>query len=179
MPVLAIAEPLILPTLLDEEIKEARLEIRHVDSHALVAVIEVVSPTNKIRGSRGRVSFMEKRQDVLNSDVHWVEIDLLRAGVPSVTHPPLVPSDYREFVSRAGNRHRARYWPISVRQKLSVIGIPLRGDDPDVPLDLGAVFDAVYDRAAHQVTLNYRKDPHPALEGADAAWARKLLRERR
>src|SRR6266403_6107286 len=104
-------EPLIIPTLMDE-------------------VIEVLSPTNKIRGSRGRASFMAKRNEIMNSEVHWAEIDLLRAGVPSVTDPPLRPCDYRVLVSRADQRTRTRFWPISVRQALPVIRIPLRGKDP-------------------------------------------------
>lgn len=48
---LAVTEPLIVPTLVDEEIEEAFLKIIHVESEALVTVIEVLSPTNKIRGS--------------------------------------------------------------------------------------------------------------------------------
>ncbi len=36
----------------DEEIEEARLEIRHLETGSLVTVIEVLSPTNKIRGAR-------------------------------------------------------------------------------------------------------------------------------
>jgi hypothetical protein len=176
---IAIAEPLIVPTLLDEEIKEAYLKILHVESEDLVTVIEVLSPTNKIRGARGRTSFMEKRFQVLNSDVHWVEIDLLRAGVPSVTRPPLRPSDYRVLVSRGGRHTNAHYWPIGVRQPLPAIGVPLRGKDPDVSLDLGAVFRAVYDRAAYDLSLDYRKDPDPPLEGDDAKWARELLRRQR
>lgn len=176
---LAIAEPLIVPSLLDEEIKEAYLKITHIESEALVTIIEVLSPTNKIRGARGRTSFMEKRSQILNSDVHWVEIDLLRAGVPSVTRPPLRPSDYRVLVSRAGRRTSARYWPIGIRQALPVVGIPLRGKDPDVPLDLGEVFRTIYDRAAYDLSLDYRKEPQPPLEGEDAKWARDLLRGRR
>src|SRR4051812_37288097 len=53
-PALAVTEPLIVPTLMDEEIEEAFLKILHVESESLVTVIEVLSPTNKIRGSRGR-----------------------------------------------------------------------------------------------------------------------------
>src|ERR1700722_1687897 len=45
----AVAEPEIIPFLIDVEVKEARLEIRHRESGALVAIIEVVSPANKIR----------------------------------------------------------------------------------------------------------------------------------
>ena len=176
---LAITEPLIIPTLMDEEIEEAFLKITHVESESLVTVIEVLSPTNKIRGSRGRTSFMAKRHEILNSEAHWVEIDLLRAGLPSVTDPPLRPSDYRILISRADQRMRTRFWPIGVRQELPVIPIPLRGKDPEAALDLGAVFRTVYERAAYDVSLDYRQDPQPPLKGDDAKWARELLRGRK
>jgi hypothetical protein len=169
--------PLVVPTLMDEEVEEAFLKIIHVETENLVTLIEVLSPTNKIRGSRGRASFMGKRHEIMNTEVHWVEIDLLRAGVPSVTDPPLRPSsDYRVLVSRADQRTRTRYWPVSVRQPLPVLSIPLRGKDPEVPLDLGAVFSSVYDRAAYDASVDYRKEPQPPLAGDDAKWARELLR---
>ena len=173
---LADTEPLIVPTLMDEEIEEAFLKIIHVETEGLVTIIELLSPTNKSRGARGRASFMARRHEIMNSEVHWVEIDLFRGGVPSVTDPPLRPSDYRVLVSRADQRTRTRFWPISVRQPLPVIRIPLRGKDPEAQLDLGAVFRAAYDRAAYDVTVDYRKDPLPPLKGDDAKWARDLLR---
>jgi len=111
-----IAEPIILPTLLDDEIREAYLSIVDVESQTLVTVIEVLSPANKIRGSRGRQSFLEKRSEVLNSNVHWVEIDLLRTGVPSVTDPPLPASDYRILISRGDDRSRTRFWGVDLRE---------------------------------------------------------------
>jgi hypothetical protein len=172
----AIAEPLIVPLLIDNEIEEARLEIRHLQSGSLVTVIEVLSPTNKIRGARGRASLMHKREETLASEVHWVEIDLLRAGVPSVTRPPLVPSDYRILVSRAAERSKARYCPVSVRQPLLAIGIPLRDPDPDVSLNLGAVLKATYDNGSYDLSIDYRKKPRPPLQREDAAWADRLLR---
>ena len=148
---------------MDEEIEEAFLKIIHVESEALVTLIEVLSPTNKIRGSRGRASFMAKRHEIMNSDVHWVEIDLLRKGVPSVTDPPLRASDYRILISRADQRMRTRlHQPIGVRQALPEIRIPLRGKNAEVSLDLGAVFHRVYDRAAYDASVDYRKAPsHP------------------
>jgi hypothetical protein len=165
-------------TLMDEEIEEAFLKILHVESDTVVTLIEVLSPSNKIRGSRGRASFMGKRHEIMNSEIHWVEIDLLRAGVPSVTDPPLPASDYRILVSRGDQRTRTRYWPVGIRQPLPVIAIPLRGKDPEVPLDLGAVFQTAYDRAAYDLSVDYRKPPQPPLEGDDAQWARELLRGR-
>jgi Protein of unknown function (DUF4058) len=175
----AVTEPVFAPTLMDEEIKEAFLKILHLETEDLVTLIEVLSPTNKIRGSRGRASFMSKRQEIMNTEIHWVEIDLLRAGVHSVSNPPLHPSsDYRILASRSDQRTRTHYWPVGVRDALPVISIPLRGKDPEVPLDLGAVFRTVYDRAAYDVSIDYRKPPRPPLEGEDAKWARDLLRGR-
>ncbi len=46
----------------------------------LVTVIELLSPANKERGSKGWELYRRKQEDVLKSDVHLVEIDLLRGG---------------------------------------------------------------------------------------------------
>ena len=121
---------------------------------------------------------MSKRHEIMNSEVHWVEIDLLRAGTPSVTDPPLRPSDYRILVSRGDQRTRTRYWPVSVRQPLPVIGIPLRGKDLDVPLDLGAVFRSGYDRAAYdRLFADYRVALFPEPRGIEAS-LRDYIRSR-
>jgi hypothetical protein len=175
-PTLTITEPLTI-SLLDDEIKEARLEIRHLESGSLVTIVEILSPANKIRGSRGRQSLMDKRSETLNSEVHWVEIDLLRAGAPSVSRPSFVIGDYRVIVSRGDQRPQASFWRVSVRQPLPVIGIPLRGKDPDVLLDLGAVLKAAYDTAAYDLSVDYRREPDPPLRKEDRTWADQLLCE--
>ena len=172
----AIAEPIIVPILIDHEIEEAYLTIKNPKSGALVTIIEIMSPTNKIRGAEGRKSFMRKKNEVLASDVHWVEIDLLREGDPSVTNPPLRPSDYRVLISRCDDRYYARYWPIGVRQPLPTIGIPLRGKDADAPLDLGVALNAAYENGAYHASIDYAKPPSPPLHAEDARWAAKLLR---
>ncbi len=172
--VVAMAEPIELPILVDE-IKEARVEIRTRESGKLVTIIELMSPSNKVRGSRGRESYVNKKRESLASDVNWVEIDLLRGGAASQGPPFLRPCDYRVFRYRA--QARGDYWPIDPRQPLPVIGIPLRGKDPDVPLDLGAALNAAYDRAGYDLSIDYRKDANPPLKGADKTWADKLLRE--
>ncbi len=56
----AISEPEDIPGWIEEEIKEARLEIRHRASGSLVTIIEIMSPANKIQGSNGRKSFQAK-----------------------------------------------------------------------------------------------------------------------
>jgi hypothetical protein len=175
---LAIAEPLNIPFLVEDEIEETFLEIRHLESKTTIAVLEVLSPSNKIRGSAGRESFLAKRRQILASEVHWIEIDLLRAGAPSLDRLAVASSDYRIVVSRGENRRRARFWPVTMRQILPILGVPLRGKDPDAPLDLGAVFRTTYDHAAYDLSVDYRRDPVPPLSREDAAWAAKLLREK-
>lgn len=175
---LAIAEPMNIPFLVEDEIQESFLEIRHLESKTTVAVIEVLSPSNKIRGSAGRESFLKKRRQILASKVHWIEIDLLRAGTPSLDRLAVAASDYRIAVSRGEDWRRARFWPVTVRQELPILGIPLRGKDPDAPLDLGAVLRAAYDNAGYDLSIDYRRDPVPPLSREDASWAAKLLREK-
>jgi hypothetical protein len=176
---LAIAEPIIAPILLDEEIEEARLEIKHLKTGSLATVIEVMSPTNKIHGAEGRKSFLKKRLETLESKVNWVEIDLLRAGLPSLIPAGGLVRDYCVAVAKVGDRDRARFWPFNLRDPLPVVGIPLRAPDADVPLDLGAVLRTAYDRAAYDLSVDYRRPPSPRLRKEDARWADKLLRARK
>lgn len=173
---IAIDEPIVIPMLIDPEIKESYLAIKDCKTGSLVTIIEIMSPTNKIRGAEGRQSFMRKKNEILATPVNWVEIDLLRSGLPSVVNPPLRPCDYRVMISRGNDRYNAHYWPISVRRPLPVIGIPLRKKDADVPLDLGAVLNTAYDNGAYELSVDYTKPPVPPLRGEDAKWANKLLR---
>jgi hypothetical protein len=172
---LAVVEPLILTTLVEEEIREAFLEVRDRTTRQVVTVIEVVSPSNKVAGSRGRESYQQKRREVVNSASHWVEIDLLRAGVPLI---PAVAGrgDYFVHVSRANLRPRGMVWPIHLPQRLPVILIPLLPDDPDARLDLQPVLETVYARGAYDRVIDYRAEPVPPLPPQHATWADALLR---
>src|SRR5205823_10794759 len=52
---------------------------------------------------------------------------------------PRVPqTEYLVSLSRAGRPRQGYAWPVSLRDRLPVVAVPLRGDDPDVPLDLQA-----------------------------------------
>lgn len=172
-----VPEPIVAEMPL-EEIEEAYLTIKHRETGALVTVIEVLSPSNKVEGSAGRKSFLEKRSEVMSSDVHWVEIDLLRKGTRIPSGRTFVGSDYRVLVSRCEARWRVKYWPISVRQRLPVIGIPLKGNDSDASLDLGKVLGTAYDVAAYEDSVDYTRPPDPPLSPADARWANQLLKSK-
>ncbi len=173
---LEVAQPIELTFPVEEEIREAFLQVFDAESRQVVAVIEILSPSNKSLGSRGRASFEQKRQEILNSASHWVEIDLLRAGAPSVPRELLPPSHYAVHVLRIERRPQAQSWPIHLRQRLPVIAIPLKSGDADAALDLQSVFTSAFDRAAYDARIDYRAVPVPPLESEDAAWADQWLK---
>src|SRR4051794_30442214 len=62
------------------EAKETYLQILDLNAgQRVVAVVEVVSPSNKYAGT-GRDLYVTKQQEVLESPVHLIEVDLLRHG---------------------------------------------------------------------------------------------------
>ena len=162
-----------------EERRETYLVIREIESMEIVTVIETLSPSNKRPGGDGRKQYLEKREEVLQSTSHLVELDLLRGGVRLPTIGPLPRGDYYAIVSRRGRRPRAKLYAWSLRDSLPPIPIPLKGNDPEVSLDLAAAFATVYDRARYDLTLDYRQPLDPPLSDADAVWAGELIHSRR
>ena len=170
--------PVVATTWFEEEIHEAFLKIIDRRSRAVVTVIELLSPTNKVPNSPGRESFETKRREVMNSSSHWVEIDLLR-GRRMVPVPKKVgPHQYLIHISRRTLRPRGELWGIRLNQRLPVIPIPLKQDDKDAQLDLQTALDAAYDHAGYDMELDYRKAPKPPLDEELVAWADQLLRSK-
>ena len=68
----------------EDEFREPFLEIyAGGDRERLVTAIEVLSPANKTPGQHGRDLYFRKQRELLDSQVHLVEIDLLRGGEPT------------------------------------------------------------------------------------------------
>jgi hypothetical protein len=57
------------------------LEVRDRLGRELITVLELLSPANKRAGAE-RAQYVAKRENLLKSAVHFVEIDLLRGGRP-------------------------------------------------------------------------------------------------
>ena len=177
-----LAEPTVRSVLLPHvfETREARLEIRDFDGDEVVAVIELLSRSNKVNH---REQYLAKRDALLHSPVHLIELDLLRAGRPhdlgETVDGPVVPSTaYRYLVSRAvgrpgEDRRSADIWEVGQRDPLPPVPIPLRGED-FVLLDVRAALDSVYDQSRYARTI-YRRPPDPPLPPADAPWAAGVL----
>jgi len=83
---------------------------------------------------------------------------------------PLPPIDYCAIVSRSHRRPRAEAYAWTVRDPLPTIPVPLRKGDPDVPLDLQAVFTTVYDRARYNLSVDYTGRLAPPLNASDRTW---------
>lgn len=171
-----VAEPVVATTMFEEDIHEARIEIIDRDQRLVVTVIEVLSPTNKVTGARGRESFEQKRREVMNSPSHWVEIDLLRGGDGLSAREVLPPCEYLAHVSRVETRPKGMFWPIRLSQRLPVLPIPLKPEDPDASLDLQAVLVTAYDRAGYDLAVDYTRDPVPPLTGEWPIWSDRLLK---
>jgi hypothetical protein len=160
-----------------DEVREAFIEVRSVSTRAVVTILELLSPGNKLVG-RGRRRYERKRAQVFLTATNLVEVDLLRAGEPMPVLGPPASSDYRLLVSRGARRPRAQLYTWSVRQPIPAFLLPLLPEDPEPIVDLDAVLAALYDRARLDLQLDYRVPPVPPLEGDDAAWARDLLAQR-
>jgi Protein of unknown function (DUF4058) len=164
----------------DLEINETRVEI--LDSYnelKLVALIEVVSPTNKAAGP-GRASYRAKQKETLGRDCHLIEIDLLRHGryvlcVPEWRIELLRPFDTLCCVNRWPVRNRYELYPRSLRERLPRLKIPLADDDPDATLDLQAALEQVYIEGRYGRRIRYDQPCEPSLSVDDQNWANERI----
>lgn len=153
--------------------KQTFLEVRDRLSRELVTVIEVLSPTNKKPGP-DREQYLTKRAVLLRGTAHFVEIDLLR-GWPRMPYEQAQSCDYCLMVSQADDRPKAGFWPLSLRDPLPNLPIPLRPPLAEVYLDLQNILHQVYDRAFYKDHI-YGGSPQPPLSPDDNVWAQVLAK---
>lgn len=156
-----------------EEVREAYLEVREVATQRVITVIEVLSPTNK--RSSGRQKYLDKRQTILTSQTHLVEIDLLREGDPLPLQNGDDSADYRILVSRAEQRPDADLYSFCLSDMIPVFPVPVVGEDESPLLDLKALLDSIYDRSGYAVFIDYDGDPQPGLAAAEQSWLETYL----
>ncbi len=179
---IAVAEPLIVHLEESEPRRQGFIEIIDVKSgRRVVTVIEVLSPSNKVRGP-GRKLYNKKKDELKEGRVSLVEIDLLRAGRRILTAPfDRLPDGHRTPYAACARRgwkpFEIEYYRIPLRERLPAIRIPLRQTDTDVALDLQTLIDQAYDDGRYGDDIDYREDPEPPLAADDARWADALLRE--
>ena len=155
------------------------INIIAVRDREVIATIELLSPVNKSR--EGRHKYQRKQSEILKSDVHLIEIDLLRGGEHTV-HIPLSrlqkrrkTGDYLICLHHAHQCHRVEYWAVPLSQKLPVIAVPLTPETEDVPLDLQSALDTLYDRGAYARILDYNQPLIPALSAENQSWVDQII----
>jgi hypothetical protein len=164
--------PITVEVPLEEEVQERFLEIREVTTGRVVTVIELLSPKNK-RSKVGREAYLQKRRQIMMSQTHLVEIDLLRGG-ETLPMTGAVGSDYRILVSASASRPKAQLYAFNLRQVIPPIAVPLNGT-ATVPLDLQPLLHRVYDKARLELAIDYQQSLSPKLSDEDTAWILSLL----
>jgi hypothetical protein len=165
------AAPVMMQALFQAEYREVFLEIHQTDpTRRLVTVIELVSPSNKRRGTKGWRLYHRKRQVLLRGLANFVELDLLRRGrrMPMAGRWP--DSPYYVLVCRKQEAPRCTVWPAHFLRPLPPVSVPLAAPDPDVILALQPLVEAVYARSHYDRDLDYRRQLRPPLCSSDAAW---------
>ncbi|MGK7872025.1 MAG: DUF4058 family protein [Xenococcaceae cyanobacterium] len=153
-----------------EEVKERYLEVREVETDAVITVIEVLSPKNKQAGP-GRTTYEAKRQAILGSFTHLVEIDLLRRGRSMSMSGEALDTDYHILISRAEQRPYADFYGFSLRDSIPSFVLPLRPGDREPIVAMQSILDGVYDRAGYDLRIDYQQaPPSPTLSESDRHW---------
>ena len=146
----------------------------------LVTAVELLSPSNKMNGSEGRAAYTRKQAELLDRDVHLIEIDLLRGG----EHTTAIP---RRFLKRPFDYHVAARdlnlppaemysYPIRLEDPLPRIAVPLLPGEGYVIVELQPVFDRCYDGGSYRREIDYLRDePEPPLIDSQRSWARKCV----
>jgi hypothetical protein len=171
----AIARPTVeLPSVYPADVPQLTVEIRDMAERRLVTIIEIVSPFNK-RGDGAR-DYAARRLELMRTQTHILEIDLLRQGIriQLSEEPPQAP--YYIYLSRLQRRPLTEVWTLPLRQPLPTVPVPLLPPDPDVPLDMQAAVQACFDLVGYERLLDYTGPPPPPdLTEADAAWVDEVL----
>jgi hypothetical protein len=141
-------------------------------THTIIEVLSLANKTMRLDGQAYRL----KREEYMVSRVNFVEIDLLRWGYrPFLGNPAPPVSDYYVLVSRVWEAPQVGIWPISVRDPLPPIPVPIQEDLDDIFLVLRACLDQAYDERRYPKLINYSMPPTLLFREPDAAWARELL----
>ena len=170
------SQPVLVEVPMPITIRQGYLEIREVATREVITAIELLSPINK-RPGRGRQTYENKRERVLSSATHLVEIDLLRIYEPMPVFGEGLRSHYRILVSRSDLRPRAELYKFNLQNQVPSFALPLKPDEQAPVVDLQNLLTKIYERSGYDLKLDYQQDPIPTLSNDDAGWVNSLLRE--
>jgi hypothetical protein len=169
-------EPVEMEAFIPREFEEKFIDIFELKpERRLVTSIEVLSPSNKKRRSPGWRKYLRKRQALLLGKANLVELDLLRGGDRMPMLKPWPKSPYTLLVSREEQAPWCRVWPAFFDRPLPTIPVPLSQPDPDIPLALQPLVEAIYERGRYREEIDYAQPLTPPLGPEEAAWLERQL----
>ena len=155
-------------------VRVTSVRIRLGRERTLVTSIEVVSPANKYGASFEQ--FRRKWDTLRRAGVNLVEIDLIRRGRRIFPQAELESAQYLLTVTRPDSPE-TEAWPVTLREPLPLIPIPLLGSDADAALDLQPLLALCYEEGRYANDIDYAAEsmPPPVLSADDGEWVRQLL----
>ncbi|MDB5322315.1 MAG: hypothetical protein JWN40_3946 [Phycisphaerales bacterium] len=146
-------KPTIVRHIIGDPIREGYIEVVRRGDNTLVAVLELLSPTNK-RGV-GRGEYLLKRDQILRGPAHLVEVDMLLRGPRMPFREGLPEGHYFAMISRADRRPECEVFPWTVQDRPPAIPIPLETPDADVVIDLHQVYSTTFERGPYDELVRY------------------------
>lgn len=170
--------PMRMKVPLSYEITLLSLQIRRQSDKRLVTAIELLSPVNK-RSGDDRAKYLKKLESYIQEDIHLIELDLLRRYPRMPFEGRLPACHYVIMVFDAHQGLNCDVWPLTIRQQLPTISVPLLRPDLPVTLDLGLALRTAYERARYDLRIDYTKPTVPPLAEQDVEWVEMLLAQQR
>ncbi len=165
-------------------VEEKSVEIRSTYGDRLVTSLEVLSPSNKAPGGKGREQYLEKQGLCRAAGVALVEIDLLRDGrhTTAVPHERLIrrAPNYCYHVCVSGRAMLGHYVvaAVSLADRLPRVPIPLDPGVAPIFVELQPLLDRAYDNSRYARKARYGEPPRLPFNTAETAWANDLLSKR-
>jgi hypothetical protein len=156
---------------IDFQFEETFLDVFELGpERRLVTSIEVLSPSNKARGTKGWKLYLRKRQALLLGKANLVEIDLVRGGTRMPMLDPWPDAPYAVLVARENLAPNCKVWPASSARPLPAVPVPLSSGHADLTLELQPLVDAFYERNRYGDEIDYTRPLDPPLRPDEAAF---------
>jgi hypothetical protein len=148
----------------------------------LVTTIEVLSRANKTPGEKAQELYLKKQDEVLDSRISLIEIDLLRGGEPTTAGRRWWRKygksfDYHVCLCPSSSIKRYAY-PFRLTDTLPEIAVPLLQKDGAIAVDLQEVFNRAYDTGPYRRRVRYGVDKlDPPLTSEQQKWHDEVLQK--
>jgi hypothetical protein len=153
-----------------DPVTQRRLVLTHRMTGRVVTVLELLSPVNKAPGKDGIEAYERKREELLTTPCHLIELDLLRGGERLPIKGAMPAGDYFAYIGRAERRPTCQIIGWHWQSVLPPIPFPLLPEDGETQIDLPAAFRDAYDPAYYHQRLPYDSPLRPTLSEQEIEW---------